>query len=93
MCYLLTAHSIMLTPKNEGLIVGLCLCLAWVSRILPKTLPALIGYWWHVQVASSFAQMQRVTGEAVKAAAHDAIAEAIPRELAGPALKASLAPP
>ncbi len=45
--------------------------------------------WQHAQVASNFAQMQRVTGEAVKAAAHDAIAEAIPRELAGPALKAS----
>ena len=40
-----------------------------------------------MQVASSFAQMQRVTGEAVKAAAQEAIAEALPRELAGPALK------
>ena len=45
---------------------------------------------WHAQVASSYAQSQRLTGEAVKAAAHDAIAEALPRELAGPALKVIL---
>ena len=41
------------------------------------------------QVQVTFAGMQRLVGEACKAAAQAAIAEALPKELAGPALQVS----
>ncbi len=41
-----------------------------------------------MQVQATFSGMQRIVGEACKAAAQAAIAEALPHELAGPALQA-----
>ena len=41
------------------------------------------------QVQATFAGMQRLVGEACKTAAQAAIAEALPKELAGPALQVS----